>query len=50
MPAFQENIAAAVDAVGLEQLGLVFGIGLMDWDTSQDRDDFLQTLTQDQQV
>lgn len=44
MPQFEENIAAAVDALGLENAGIIFGIGMTDWETTAERDDFLSRI------
>jgi len=42
---FVRNIAAAVDALGIEPVGVIYGIGMTAWDSDQDRDDFLQLIT-----
>jgi len=50
MPTFEENIAAAVDAVGLAAArrapGVVIGVGMTQWDSAEQRDAFLQYVTQ----
>ena len=45
MPSFQEDIAAAVDALGLEKVGLIWGIGMTNWSSADERDQFLNLLT-----
>ena len=45
MSQFVENISAAVDALGTRMPGVIIGIGLTDWATPQDRDDFLKLIT-----
>jgi hypothetical protein len=45
MARFEENIAAAADAVGLDKLGIVFGLAMSDWTNSEERDEFLRKLT-----
>lgn len=47
MPRFVDNIAAAVDKVGLDKAGLVFGLGQMPWASEADRDYFLEMLTRE---
>lgn len=46
MPRFVDNIAAAVDALGVEAAGIVWGIGQSDWESDDQRDEFLARLTQ----
>jgi hypothetical protein len=48
MPSFIEDIAAAVDAVGTDKVGLVWGIGMTDWASAQDRDQFLADISRAQ--
>ena len=43
-PTFTENIAAAVDALGLENAPIIWGIGRTRWETSEARDDFLRMI------
>lgn len=42
---FVDDIAAAVDAVGVEAAGVVYGIGMMGWKDEQDRDNFLSLIS-----
>ena len=42
MPRLEEDIAAAVDAFGVENIGLVWGIGTHHWKSSEERDAFLR--------
>jgi hypothetical protein len=42
---FVEDIAAAVDALGVEAVGVVYGLGLTDWESDEKRDEFLSLLT-----
>lgn len=41
---FVNHIAAAVDALGVEATGVVYGIALMPWKTDEERDDFLRLI------
>lgn len=43
---FVDDIAAAVDALGVEAVGIVYGIGMTPWESNQERDDFLRIVTQ----
>lgn len=45
MPSFEEDIAAAVDAVGIEKIGLIWGVGMTPWNSVEDRDAFLADVT-----
>jgi len=45
MPSFVEDITAAVDAIGVEAPGVVIGIGLTEWDSVEQRDEFLAFIT-----
>lgn len=47
MPRFEENIAAAVEAVGKDKVGLVWGLGLTDWESAEQRDNFLRAITEE---
>jgi hypothetical protein len=44
MPSLPEDIAAAVDALGVEPVGVIFGIGLTDWESAEQRDAFLNEI------
>lgn len=39
-----EDIAAAVDAIGVEPVGIVFGLGMTPWVDDDQRDRFLNLL------
>lgn len=41
MPRLEEDIAAAVAALGVENVGLVWGIGTHNWTSAEERDGFL---------
>lgn len=45
MPRFEENVAAAVEKLGVDKAGIVFGIGMMPWSSDADRDYFLDLIT-----
>lgn len=45
MPSFAEDVAAAVDALGVEAAGIVWGIGMTNWGSAEERDQFLATIT-----
>lgn len=42
---FVDDIAAAVDAVGLKSIGVVYGIGMTNWSSDDERDGFLNLIT-----
>ncbi len=42
---FVNNIAAAVDALGVEAAGVVYGIALTPWESDQERDEFLRLVS-----
>jgi hypothetical protein len=42
---FVDDIAAAVDAFGVQAAGVVYGIGLTPWKSDEERDGFLKTVT-----
>lgn len=44
MPAFVDDLAAAVDALGVEKIGLVWGIAQTNWESAEQRDQFLRTI------
>lgn len=41
MPRLEEDIAAAVEAFGAENVGLVWGVGTYHWASAEERDGFL---------
>lgn len=44
--AFQDDIAAAVEVFGVENVGLVWGLGMTQWESPQKRDEFLKAASQ----
>lgn len=46
MPAFVEDIAAAVDALGIDKVGLIWGTGITNWESAEQRDLFLKGITE----
>jgi hypothetical protein len=44
VPSFVEDVAAAVDVLGPEHVGLIWGIGLTNWDSADHRDQFLRSI------
>jgi len=46
MPSFIEDIAAAVDVLGVKAAGVVWGIGKTDWESPEQRDEFLAYISQ----
>ena len=44
MLSLKKNIAAVTDAVGANNIGLVWGLSNVNWQSEQDRDDFLREL------
>lgn len=45
MPQFADDLQAAVDALGIDQPGVLLGIALANWQSAEERDGFLNTLT-----
>lgn len=45
MPSWIENVAAAVDRLGVEPAGVVWGIAMTDWSSVEERDAFLDAIT-----
>jgi len=45
MPSFEEDLAAAVDALGVQATGVIWGIAQTNWESAQHRDAFLAELT-----
>lgn len=43
---FVDDIAAAVDAIGLKSVGVVYGIGMTPWKDDAERDGFLRLITE----
>jgi hypothetical protein len=41
MPSFEEDIAAAVDVMGVQAAGVIYGLGMTAWSSEEDRDAFL---------
>jgi len=46
MSRFVDDIAAAVDALGVEAAGIVWGIGQTNWESPEQRDEFLNFISQ----
>lgn len=44
MPHFTEDIAAAVDKLGVHAVGVVYGIGMTPWESEAQRDQFLNYI------
>lgn len=44
MPNFVDDIAAAVDELGVHAVGVVYGIGMTPWESEQQRDEFLKFI------
>ena len=42
---FVENVAAAVDALGVQHAGIIYGIALTDFESTQKRDEFLTLIS-----
>jgi hypothetical protein len=45
MPNFVDDVAAAVDALGPQHVGIIWGIGLTNWKDAAERDQFLRDIT-----
>lgn len=45
MPRIEDNIAAVVEAIGTEHVGLVWGLGSYSWPNAEERDAFLNAIT-----
>lgn len=41
------DIAAAVDAIGVEAVGIVWGLGMTPWEDDDQRDEFLALIKGD---
>lgn len=44
MPSFIENVDAVVKTIGTTDVGLVWGLSNVHWESAQDRDNFLGEL------
>jgi hypothetical protein len=42
---FLDNLAAAADAVGVENADMALGLARVNWQSVQEREEFLQALT-----
>ena len=42
---FVEDVAAAVDALGVENAGVIYGIALTDFGSPEKRDEFLSIIS-----
>ena len=45
MPHYIDDIAAAVDALGPQHVGIIWGIGMTNWASADERDQFLRDIT-----
>ena len=45
MPRFVDNIDAVVKAIGVEDVGLVWGLASTYWENEVERDQFLNAIT-----
>lgn len=46
MPRFVDNLDAVVNTIGTSNVGLVWGLANMRWQSEEDRDSFLAEITQ----
>ena len=46
MPSFVEDASAAVRALGVAPVGIIWGIAHANWESAEQRDEFLSLLTQ----
>jgi hypothetical protein len=44
MLSLKDNIATIADVVGAKNVGLVWGLSNVNWQSEQERDDFLRTI------
>lgn len=42
---YVDDIAAVVDAIGLRSVGVVWGLGMTQWKSEAERDEFLGQIT-----
>lgn len=47
MTQFMDDVAAFVDALGMEEPGLIISLALVPWDDDEDRDQFINYLKQE---
>jgi 2C-methyl-D-erythritol 2,4-cyclodiphosphate synthase len=45
VPLFVDNVDAIVSAIGIEDVGLVWGLANTPWQSADDRDKFLDAIT-----
>jgi len=45
MTPLKGNIAAVVEAIGMDNIGLVWGLSNVNWESEEDRDVFLEAIT-----
>lgn len=43
---FQDDVAAAVERFGVKDVGLIWGLGMVPWNSPEDRDGFLDMVKQ----
>ena len=48
MNLFVKDVTAFVDALGYEYPGVVISLANIPWESEQDRDDFIKTLTREE--
>jgi hypothetical protein len=46
MPQFIDDLEAVVNAIGVDKPGIAFDLAEIPWDSAEQRDGFLQQLTQ----
>lgn len=47
MTQFMDDVAAFVDALGMDEPGLILSLAQIAWDDEEDRDQFINFLTQE---
>ena len=45
MPRFIDNLDAVVNSIGVDSVGLVWGLANVPWESESDRDQFLNAIT-----
>lgn len=45
MPNFVDDLQAVVDAIGPDHPGVAFGLAMTNWESAEQRDQFLSQLT-----
>lgn len=44
MPSLKDNISVITDAIGAKNVGLIWGLSNVNWQSDQERDDFLRAI------